>query len=54
MEKNKLKLSIKTLQQIFSDNNEPEWFTNIRKQSLYKSYTLDFPKLEYWRKVRRR
>lgn len=46
MEKNKLKLSIKTLQQIFSNSNEPEWFTNIRKQSLYKSYTLDFPKLE--------
>ena len=46
MENNKLKLSIKTLQSIFSNTNEPEWFLNTRKLSLYKSYTLPFPKLE--------
>ena len=46
MENNKLKLSIKTLQSIFSDTNEPEWFLNARKLALYKSYTLPFPKLE--------
>lgn len=46
MENNKLKLSIKTLQSIFSDTNEPEWFLNTRKLALYKSYTLPFPKLE--------
>ena len=31
MENNKLKLSIKTLQNIFSDTNEPEWYLNTRK-----------------------
>ena len=46
MENNKLKLSIKTLQNIFSDTNEPEWYLNTRKLALYKSYTLPFPKLE--------
>ena len=47
MENNKLKLSIKTLQSIFSTNtNEPTWFLNTRKLALYKSYTLPFPKLE--------
>lgn len=46
MENNKLKLSIKTLQSIFSNTNEPEWFLNTRKLALYKSYTLHFPKLE--------
>lgn len=46
MEKNKLKLSIKTLQQVFLNTNEPSWYTNIRKQALYKSYALDFPHLE--------
>ena len=46
MENNKLKLSIKTLQSIFSDTNEPTWFLNTRKLALYKSYTLPFPKLE--------
>ena len=46
MENNKLKLSIKTLQSIFSDTNEPTWFLNTRKLALYKSYTLSFPKLE--------
>ena len=46
MENNKLELSIKTLQSIFSDTNEPEWFLNTRKLALYKSYTLPFPKLE--------
>ena len=46
MENNKLKLSIKTLQSIFSNTNEPTWFLNIRKLALYKSYTLPFPKLE--------
>ena len=46
MENNKLKLSIKTLQSIFSNTNEPAWFLNTRKLSLYKSYTLPFPKLE--------
>ena len=46
MENNKLKLSIKTLQSIFSNTNEPEWFLNTRKLALYKSYTLPFPKLE--------
>ena len=46
MENNKLKLSIKTLQSIFSNMNEPEWFLNTRKLALYKSYTLPFPKLE--------
>ncbi|MGY3816345.1 Fe-S cluster assembly protein SufD [Gemella taiwanensis] len=46
MENNKLKLSIKTLQSIFSNTNEPEWFLNTRKLALYKSYTLSFPKLE--------
>ena len=47
MENNKLKLSIKTLQSIFSNNtNEPTWFLNTRKLALYKSYTLPFPKLE--------
>ena len=46
MENNKLKLSIKTLQSIFADTNEPEWFLNTRKLALYKSYTLPFPKLE--------
>lgn len=46
MENNKLKLSIKTLQSIFSTTNEPTWFLNTRKLALYKSYTLPFPKLE--------
>ncbi len=46
MENNKLKLSIKTLQSIFLNTNEPEWFLNTRKLALYKSYTLPFPKLE--------
>ena len=46
MENNKLKLSIKTLQSIFSNSNEPSWFLNTRKLALYKSYTLPFPKLE--------
>jgi len=46
MENNKLKLSIKTLQSIFSNTNEPIWFLNTRKLALYKSYTLSFPKLE--------
>ena len=46
MENNKLKLSIKTLQSIFSNTNEPIWFLNTRKLALYKSYTLPFPKLE--------
>ena len=46
MENNKLKLSIKTLQSIFSNTNEPTWFLNTRKLALYKSYTLLFPKLE--------
>ena len=46
MENNKLKISIKTLQSIFSDTNEPTWFLNTRKLALYKSYTLPFPKLE--------
>lgn len=46
MENNKLKLSIKTLQSIFSNTNEPTWFLNTRKLALYKSYTLSFPKLE--------
>ena len=46
MENNKLKLSIKTLQSIFSNTNEPAWFLNTRKLALYKSYTLPFPKLE--------
>lgn len=46
MENNKLKHSIKTLQSIFSNTNEPEWFLNTRKLALYKSYTLPFPKLE--------
>ena len=46
MENNKLKLSIKTLQSIFSNTNEPTWFLNTRKLALYKSYTLTFPKLE--------
>lgn len=46
MENNKLKLSIKTLQSIFSNTNEPTWFLNTRKLALYKSYTLPFPKLE--------
>ena len=46
MENNKLKLSIKILQNIFSDTNEPEWYLNTRKLALYKSYTLPFPKLE--------
>ena len=46
MENNKLKLSIKTLQSIFSNTNEPGWFLNTRKLALYKSYTLPFPKLE--------
>ena len=46
MENNKLKLSIKTLQSIFSNTNEPNWFLNTRKLALYKSYTLPFPKLE--------
>ena len=46
MENNKLKLSIKTLQGIFSNTNEPTWFLNTRKLALYKSYTLPFPKLE--------
>ena len=46
MENNKLKLSIKTLQSIFSNTNEPTWFFNTRKLALYKSYTLSFPKLE--------
>ena len=46
MENNKLKLSIKTLQSIFSNTNEPTWFLNMRKLALYKSYTLSFPKLE--------
>ena len=46
MENNKLKLSIKTLQSIFSNTNEPKWFLNTRKLALYKSYTLPFPKLE--------
>ena len=31
MENNKLKLSIKTLQSIFSNTNEPTWFLNTRK-----------------------
>ena len=46
MENNKLKLSIKTLQSIFSNTNEPTWFLNTRKLAWYKSYTLPFPKLE--------
>ena len=46
MENNKLKLSIKTLQSILSNTNEPTWFLNTRKLALYKSYTLPFPKLE--------
>lgn len=46
MENNKLKLSIKTLQSIFSNTNESTWFLNTRKLALYKSYTLPFPKLE--------
>ena len=46
MENNKLKLSIKTLQSIFSNTNEPTWFLNTRKLALYNSYTLPFPKLE--------
>ena len=46
MENNKLKLSIKTLQSIFSNTNEPTWFLNTRKLALYKSYTLPFQKLE--------
>ena len=46
MENNKLKLSIKTLQSIFSNTNEPAWFLNTRKLAIYKSYTLPFPKLE--------
>ena len=46
MENNKLKLSIKTLQSIFSNTKEPAWFLNTRKLALYKSYTLPFPKLE--------
>ena len=46
MENNKLKLSIKTLQSIFSNTNEPTWFLNTRKLALYKSYMLPFPKLE--------
>lgn len=46
MENNKLKLSIKTLQSIFSNTNEPAWFLNTRKLALYKSYSLPFPKLE--------
>ena len=46
MENNKLKLSIKTLQSIFSNSKEPSWFLNTRKLALYKSYTLPFPKLE--------
>ena len=46
MENNKLKLSIKTLQSIFSNTKEPTWFLNTRKLALYKSYTLPFPKLE--------
>ena len=46
MENNKLKLSIKTLQSIFSNTNEPTWFLNTRKLALYKSYALPFPKLE--------
>ena len=46
MENNKLKLSIKTLQSIFSNTNEPTWFLNTRKLALYKSDTLPFPKLE--------
>ena len=46
MENNKLKLSIKTLQSIFSNTNEPTWFLNTRKLALYKSYTLSFTKLE--------
>ena len=46
MENNKLKLSIKTLQNIFSNTEEPTWFLNTRKLALYRSYTLPFPKLE--------
>ena len=46
MENNKLKLSIKTLKNIFSNTEEPTWFLNTRKLALYRSYTLPFPKLE--------
>ena len=39
MENNKLKLSIKTLQSIFSNTNEPTWFLNARKLALTRGVT---------------
>lgn len=56
MDSNKLKISIKTLQNLTSYTNEPEWYAQLRKKAMYENYELSFPKLhsmnlEEWKLV---
>lgn len=45
MDKNKLKISTKSLKEISNITKEPEWFNLIRKKSMYENYDLKFPNL---------
>ncbi|MBF0715341.1 Fe-S cluster assembly protein SufD [Gemelliphila palaticanis] len=45
MDKNKLKISTKSLKEIANITKEPEWFNLIRKKSMYENYDLKFPNL---------
>lgn len=45
MDKNKLKISTKTLQQLSLQTNEAEWFSLLRKKSMHESYALNYPTL---------
>lgn len=45
MEKNKLKISTKALQQLSNITGEAEWFSLLRKKSMHESYSLEYPKL---------
>lgn len=45
MDNNKLKISIKTLQEISTKTNEPIWYNVIRKKSMYETASLEYPTL---------
>lgn len=43
MDKNKLKISIKSLQELATQTGEQEEFTLLRKKSMYENYNLQYP-----------
>ncbi|MBU0278518.1 Fe-S cluster assembly protein SufD [Gemella sp. zg-1178] len=46
MDKNKLKISTKSLRNISDNTKEAEWYHLLRKKAMYENYSLNFPKLE--------